>query len=251
MDKKYTFVEIIGKGKFGYLYKAKNNFTNEMVAIKKSFREDGTILNEAKIYNYLNNTQYFPKFKGFVNDNINTCLIIELMEDNIKNLKNNLLNEQIKNIINQIIEGIKFMHKKGIVHRDIKPDNILISQKIVKICDFGCSKQIIINKKHIEFKNINETIGTPNFFSINVHNLIEPTRRDDIESIFYIYIFMNKHLPWKKVEIQDNNIIKKLKENLIHSDFLNNNEKKLFNIIRRLTFLEEPNYDLIKNLLII
>ena len=54
------------KGKFGIIYKAKNNFTNELVAIKKSLNEDGTLLNEAKIYNYLNNTEYFPIFKGFV-----------------------------------------------------------------------------------------------------------------------------------------------------------------------------------------
>lgn len=249
MNKKYTFVEVIGKGKFGIIYKAKNNFTNEIVAIKKSLNEDGTLLNEAKIYNYLNNTEHFPIFKGFVRDNLHSCLIIELMENNITYLKNKISNEQLKNIINQLINSINFMHKKGIVHRDLKPENVLISNNKIKLCDFGCSKQIIFKKKHLEFKYTDNTIGTPNYFSINMHKLFEPSRRDDLESIFYIIMNFNKELPWISSEVIDLNEIKNLKENLENTDILNKNEKKVFSIIKNLKYTQEPDYNLIKNLL--
>jgi len=258
MIQKYKFERIIGKGVFGIIYIAKNNFTDEYVAIKKSINDDETLLNEAKIYNYLNNKQYFPTFKGFIKDNINSCLIIELMEGNICKLGNNVSHDLIKNIINQLMNGIQFIHEKGIVHRDLKPLNILISKNKIKICDFGIAKQIIFDKKHIEFKNIDKPIGSPNYYSINVHNLFEPSRRDDMESFFYIIINLNKILPWiipeyknlNKNNIEDIKILKNLKKNLENTDFLSNNEKKILKIIRNLKYIEKPNYDEIKNLLL-
>lgn len=59
--------------------------------------------------------------------------------------------QMAKNIFKQLIETIKYLHSIGIVHRDIKPDNILIElDNTIKLCDFGVSKEIkrraIINR---------------------------------------------------------------------------------------------------------
>ena len=247
MLNKYSFIKQINSGAFGIIYKGKNNFTNELVAIKKGSIEDKTLINEAKIYNYLNNIEFIPIFKGFIKDENNIYIIIELMDDNISILKNNITSTKFKNISIQLINTIEFLHTKGIVHRDIKPNNILLSNNKIKICDFGFSKQIIKNKKHIEYKKIDKIIGTPNFISINIHNLIEPTRRDDIESIFYIIIYLIKDLPWREKDLNETKLIK---ENLLSIDLLSENEKKIFKLIRELEFSNTPPYQSIKELLL-
>jgi len=45
-------------------------------------------------------------------------------------------------IIYQCAQGLSFMHKSGFFHRDLKPENILIGNEIIKICDFGLSREI-------------------------------------------------------------------------------------------------------------
>ena len=82
-----------------------------------------------------------------------------------------------------------------------------------------------------------------------MHKLFEPSRRDDLESIFYIIMNFNKELPWITSEVNDLNEIKNLKENLENTDILNKNEKKVFSIIKNLEYTQEPDYNLIKNLL--
>ncbi|KAL3068729.1 hypothetical protein niasHT_032145 [Heterodera trifolii] len=53
-----------------------------------------------------------------------------------------LRREKIKNFLHQILSGILHMHKHGIIHRDIKPQNLLMSQNCLKIGDFGLARSI-------------------------------------------------------------------------------------------------------------
>ena len=243
---KYIINEKINEGCFGGIFKGRNKFSGEKIVIKKSCINDLSIKNEAKIYNYLNNSEYFPKFIDFYIKLDTNYLIIELMDNNILIFKNLKDANKIYDIVGQIINGIEFLHNKGIVHRDIKPNNILVKNKIIKLCDFGFSKQIIKKNKHIELKSIEKIIGTPNYISLNVHNLFEPSRRDDIESIFYVIIDLFYNLPWNIDGITIDEIkIKKLK---IKED--NNISKILISLLEvtyNLKFNEKPNYNLIKN----
>lgn len=53
----------------------------------------------------------------------------------------------IKGILQKILEATKFMHKFGIAHRDLKPDNILLDYEDLKIIDFGVSKRFLFFQK--------------------------------------------------------------------------------------------------------
>ena len=170
----------------------------------------------------------------------------------------------IKYII-EAINIIEFVHDKGIIHRDIKPDNFLLSNSDnirLYLIDFGLSKYYLIaDKKHMEERKDRKLIGTAKFSSLNVHNGIEASRRDDMESLCYSFIVIfGKELPWNK--IQDENIsksidtlpelyakIKKYKEKSL--EWLHDIPGEFLTMLlycRKLEFSERPNYNYIRGI---
>lgn len=112
-------------------------------------------------------------------------------------------------IADQLIERMEFFHSKGYLHRDLKPDNCLMGRfiedcKIVYIVDFGLSKEYIDKKtkKHIPMKDGKALTGTARYASINTHYGIEQSRRDDLESLGYIFCyFLKGKLPWQGLKV--------------------------------------------------
>jgi serine/threonine protein kinase len=143
MTEKYELLDKINEGSFGSIFSARNLFTNELVIIKRSLPDDLSLKNEAKIYNYLNNKEFIPIFKDYFKTQFSQNLVIEKMDNNIIFFKGKIKEDNYKMIYEQILDGIEYLHSKGVVHRDIKPNNFLIKNEKIKICDFGFSKQII------------------------------------------------------------------------------------------------------------
>ncbi|MBW9220933.1 protein kinase [Methanothermococcus sp. SCGC AD-155-M21] len=141
LSEKYLEVEFIGKGGFARVFKAKRKDGKE-VAVKipisldestgKSFLkeiENWTKLNHnniVKIYNY--NILPIPYFE------------MELCDKSLADLRKPLDIEKATWIIFNIAEGLKYAHSKKILHRDLKPQNILLKDGIPKISDWGLSK---------------------------------------------------------------------------------------------------------------
>lgn len=99
------------------------------------------------------------------------------------------------------------MHRKTFIHRDIKPGNFLIgrgkNEKLVYIIDFGLSNRYInpANDAHINYKTGKKLIGTPSYASVNTLSGLEQSRRDDLESLGYLILYLLKgHLPWQGIE---------------------------------------------------
>ena len=103
----------------------------------------------------------------------------------------------------QLLDRMQHMHLKNFIHRDLKPDNIMMglgedSQNLFLV-DFGLTRSIIDSKtgKHIKFKGGKNLVGTCRYVSVNSHLGHELSRRDDLISVGYIMIEMlTGSLPW-------------------------------------------------------
>ena len=256
---KYTIIEQIGKGNFGQIYKGLNNRSNEHVAIKIEKLQNGVnmLKNETRIYNFLNGINGIPKIKWFGTDNNLCYMVMELLGGSIEELKqqqptNSFSFKLVLKIGIQVLEILKNVHNRELIHRDIKPDNLLlgIHTPQIYLIDFGLAKRFMTNDStHIEQKGIKQLLGTPNFASINSHNLIELSRRDDIESLAYTLLYLhNGTLLWKNTNINVDEI-QKIKmsfyENVATEEYESDIFLTLLKYARDLEFDECPNYDML------
>ena len=267
---KYEIHDIIGEGTFGRVFRGSNIRTHEQVAIKIQYKDIANVLrHEAKIYQHLKDISGVPHIRNFgLQDGFN-YLIIDLFDISLYNHKINP-RETIKYMISAI-NIIEHVHSRGIIHRDIKPDNFLLKgrEKILYLIDFGLSKSYLDqDKNHIVERKDRKLIGTAKFASVNIHNGIEPSRRDDIESICYTFISLyGKKLPWERIidnyRLHDPNhhVDPKLIEELYHKikekkteplNWLHDIPGEFLTILlycRKLKFSEKPNYNYIRIML--
>ena len=133
---------------------AENITTKEQVAIKKILKkysswDECVNLREVKSLRKLNH-QNVVKLKEALRENDELFLIFEFAETNVlkmyqtvKNQGNRLPEPSIKRIIYETCAGLAYMHKHGFFHRDMKPENLLVTSKnVVKIADFGLAREI-------------------------------------------------------------------------------------------------------------
>lgn len=257
ISNKYKITEQLGHGNFGSVFKGENIRTNEKVAIKIMAVNDKDILiHEAKIYNLLGNINYFPRFKWFGYNDDRYYLVMNLLGESLSTFKkrNHRLSEMFVAMIGeQMIKRLQTIHKKGIIHRDIKPSNFVFGtnsdSNIIFLIDYGFSKGYIQNdNKHMSMKKTNNIIGTLNYISLNVHKKYEPSRRDDIESVCYILMYLLDVMSWDKYkEPSVSNILKIIdeKENIVNCKNIPFFIRKMIEYVRELKFEEEPDYSLL------
>ena len=152
---RYLKIEQIGKGAYGSVFKYQDINTKEMVAIKKlqkieDISDAKRVLREIIILKQCSH-QNILQLKGFfledLPNSVQVYVVTELLDFDlykvIQNSKDDMTEEHIQYIMFQIILGICYLHENNIVHRDIKPNNILLNDTCqVRICDFGLARQI-------------------------------------------------------------------------------------------------------------
>lgn len=259
INKKYTLLEKIGEGSFGSIYRGQNIRTREYVAIKVEPIKNETKLlkNESIVYQYLNNIQGIPSVKWFGKDSTNYYMVIDLLGQSLQSLKNVRDRFSLPLVLQigiQVINLLKTIHEKGLVHRDIKPDNFLLSRnpndKNIYIIDFGFCKSYLIDDKHIPYKQTHNLIGSNTYASINAHNFTELSRRDDLESLGYmlIYFYLGS-LEWQQQETPNTKErIIYLKQFITETPHLPEVLSIYMKYVRSLAFEETPDYTFIINL---
>ena len=261
----------IGSGSFGQIYQCFNKKTKEIFACKiESINElNPQLYHESKIMNIMKNCNGFPICYSFCNTDQDKILIMDYLGPNLDTIMNKLPKKKFSvktslMVMIQCLERLKNLHDKGIIHRDMKPENFVIGRKnkerIIFLIDFGLSKKYLNdNNIHIGMKKDRNIIGTVRYISMNTHQGFEQSRRDDLESLFYIIIyFMKGELPWQGIKLKNksekyNKIFEIKKKTTVKGgelcDSLPGELQTILDYIIGLEFIEKPNYSMIKSII--
>ena len=158
----YELIGKIGEGSYGTVYKAVDMSSGRVVAIKRIINRmtnDSMIRNEVDLLSRIRHKNIIELIDKFdsedviavrdrnqsisaSNQTLSQYLVFEFCDFDLRQILYEFRIEftfgEIKNILQQILEGIDYIHDKQVIHRDIKPENILINQcGRVRIADFG------------------------------------------------------------------------------------------------------------------
>ena len=261
---KYKVLKLISQSKFSSIYEGINIKTKEKVAIKLEEKNKYNLLEKEaytlfsikgygiiELISFGKNTKYNIMIQPFLGDSIINFFLKQ---------NKNLSLSDICLISLQCIDRIEWIHKNNIIHRDIKPENFLFGNKeprTIYLIDFGLSQKYRSKRtlKHIKYCYTRKIVGTARYASINSLKGFELSRRDDLESFFYMIIFLLlKKLPWQDIRAQSKveKYYKILELKCIfdidnYKILLPNEIIKMFKYVTNLKFEEEPNYSMIKN----
>ncbi|MGB7062672.1 MAG: FlgO family outer membrane protein [Candidatus Zixiibacteriota bacterium] len=200
----YRILEKLGEGGMGVVYKAQDTKLDRMVAIKflpqhltTESVEKERFVHEAKAASALNHTNVttiyeIDEFEG------KTFIVMEYCEgETLRQViqKETLSIKKVLDIAVQICEGLTIAHEKGIVHRDIKSDNIMLTPRgQVKIMDFGLAKL----KGATKLTQSRSTLGTASYMSPEQAQREEVDHRSDIFSFgVVLYELLTGQLPFQ------------------------------------------------------
>ena len=268
--KKFKIIKLQEKGNFSKVYLGKDIKNNKLVALK--------IQEKAQVLGNLEKEAYYlfqlkgigiPKIISFGHYDKYNILVEELLGKSLEQLfkenKDKPKTQRLKDMLMvgiQIIDRLKFIHSKYILHLDIKPSNFLVGNpdtSIIYIIDFGFAKKYRSSRtgKHINFSKSRYFSGNLKYSSVNTMKGIEPSRRDDLESLGYMLIYLYKgELPWDIVTEKNRigfvkklyDLKKKASVETICKD-LPIGMKLFMEYVKALKFEEQPNYDYLTKLL--
>ena len=157
IDSRYDIRDVVGSGAYGVVASARDTVTGRMVAIKKIERafEHSTFtkrtLRELKIMRLLNhenilsiNSIQLPSSRASFNE---LYVVFDLMDTDLASIIKSpqpLTDEHCSFFLYQLLRGTKYMHSAQVLHRDLKPRNLLVNSDCdLKICDFGLARTCI------------------------------------------------------------------------------------------------------------
>lgn len=270
---KYIIKGIIGNGAFGKVLHGEHERTKEKVAIKIENKNTPYLLlkRETSILNHLHSlgSRNTPSIYWFGPWNNSLCMVIPLYDISLyeRRKQTKISIENLNKTMIKSIDVLEFIHTHFILHRDIKPHNFMIKNGQLFLIDFGFATFFIDeNKNHILPKSQEHIIGSPKYVSIHVHSGIESSRRDDLISLGYMYIYLQfGELEWDSIpkdqscQASDETNINHYKNRYIHSlkkienidNIFSCQSPEIVNFLKyvySLTFYETPQYDKCKNL---
>lgn len=215
----YHVLELIGEGSFGKVYKGRKKYTGQVVAMKfipKSNRTEKELRNlqrEIEIMRNLKHKNIVSMLDSFETER-EVCVVIEYAEGELFQVLEDdqrLPENQVQKIAAQLCEALYYLHSHRILHRDMKPQNILLTKGgNVKLCDFGFARAmsfqtlvltsikgtpLYMSPELVEEKPYDHTsdlwslgcilyelfVGSPPFYTNSIFQLVSLIRKDPIK----------------------------------------------------------------------
>lgn len=184
------------------------------------------------------------------------------VEEYFQRCKKRLSLKSVLLLADQMVKCLEQLHAKHYIHRDIKSENFVMGLKKkssdVFLIDFGLSKRFRdpVSGLHIPYQDHKSFTGTARYASINTHMGIEQSRRDDLESLGHLFIYLLKGiLPWQnlqaanKKEKYEKILQKKINTPIeLLCDGLPSEFSGYLNYCRKMKFNERPDYAFILRL---
>lgn len=259
---RFAITRRIGGGSFGDIFSGKDTQDGKDVAIKlePSRSKSPQLEIENKIYQILQGGVCVPNIYWYGSESKYNILVMDRLGSSLEDIfvhrKQPFTLKTVLMLVDQMLTCIEFLHKRNLIHRDIKPDNFMMgtgnNSNQVYVIDFGLSKRFQDPKthEHIKMSESRSLTGTARYASINAMLGKEQSRRDDLESLGYVWMyFLRGSLPWsgipaKTTEEKMRKITEVKKATSLESLCRGFPHEFIYylNTVRNLEFTEEPEY---------
>lgn len=197
----YRLSEMIGAGGMGEVYKAYNSNLNRFAAVK--ILHQATLSDRFKNEAYIQSSVNHPniaRLYEFTSCGDKQCILMELVEgeplDSLSKRKGKLSSLETENIIVQVASALEYLHKKDIIHRDIKPQNFKIQQDgCVKMLDFGIAK----NKYSPKFTQAGFIVGTLEYLAPEQFRQASEVKSDVWALAILAYELITGYMPFEDI----------------------------------------------------
>ena len=258
--REFKIIKKLGEGTFGKIYAIKWLKTNELFALKKmDLCEYDLYVFKKKvriIQNFIKTTGHNGLIKLYGDkciprqkiDEFFYYVIMELAETDLEKEINKrrsynrfYTEEELLNFILQMVKTLSLMEKNNITHRDVKPQNILITKGLYKLCDFGETKIISGVGPILQAVRGSELYMSPILFyayNRNVPNVLHNTYKSDVFSLGMCALLVAALTVRPLCDIRE---IKNMVtiETIVINSLVNRYSKKMINLILKMLEIDE------------
>lgn len=207
---KYEIIQRVGKGGFGDVYlvigpkRVRYALKTEYLSAEKKAMD-----NELSMYKLLKKCQYVPTIHSSGSNEICRYFVMDLFGPSLSSCRSSSPGKRFTLrhtlfLAQRTLLAIRAVHRRGVVHRDIKASNFLIkpyAKSPLYLLDYGVSWRIIDPATKRVRPNVKgKFVGTAKYASPYAHVKQQLSYRDDLFSWFYMIAeFINRRLPWSRL----------------------------------------------------